>query len=168
MSEPSKKPIRLTDYVEFYGFRVSPLAIALAEHSEWRWHEGMVAVTNKMAAEAGFALCENPFQVTCGTIAAGQSPSAWFSDGYEYGEFDVAGKVVPDLFDPGTTGWLQWILHTYEPNAVALPYSPGKPCRVVVVGDDDSFRVLATAPTTGEALARALLLLWGVEVIDGG
>jgi len=167
MSETNKKPIRLTDYTEFCGIRVSPLAIALAESPEWLWRTGMVAVAESWRNRTGDCLRNNPFLVEMGTLKAGQPLGAWFRLGSRTDIAEVSSRVVPDIFHPSMIGWLAWILHGYEPNAVVLPFGPGKPCRVVVVGEDDSFRVLAVAPTTGEALARAILLLWGVEVVDG-
>lgn len=170
MSDTPKPPVRLTDYTEFCGVRVSPLAIALAEHSEWLWRTGMVAVAESWRNLLGDRILDNPFLVEWGTLNAGQRLSARFRIGTANRNdvAEVSSRVVPDIFHPGMMGWLLWILQGYEPNAVVLPFGPGKPCRVVVVGEDDSFNVLAVAPTTGEALARAILLLWGVEVVDDG
>jgi hypothetical protein len=160
----SANTVHMLDYTEFRGIRVSPLAIALAEHPCWRWCAGMAAVTDYARFDAGFVLCENPFTVTMGTIEAGKVPSAWFTDGYEYGEFDVKGKVVPHLSDPGMHGWLTWVLQQYLPGAVALP---GTPCRVVVVDENESIGVIVSAPTVGEALAAAILLMWDVAIEHG-
>ena len=109
-------------------------ARSLVEHPRWRWERG----------------CVDNF----GTAVSGTSRSgnAWFTRD----EWDSNPECRPDIENPATKGWLLHMLREATGTQLSTHYDAREE-----IGDYWYVSGGYSAPTEGEALAAALLAVWG-------
>lgn len=139
------------------GVEVSHLAIRLSEHPRLIWGEGMMGIARNERF-AGRILWRNPFVATA--IHDGQPLTSYVAKGGDSFEGPAQPLSIPELQHPGTIGWLLKLLREERPEAFSL-FESETQTWVVFDGPMGMLTLLSRDTLEGEALAAALLSVWG-------
>lgn len=139
------------------GVEVSHLAIRLSEHPRLIWGEGMVGIA-RGEKFAGRILVNNPFVTT--EVYDGQPFTSYIAGGLSSFLGPAQPLSIPELQHPGTIGWLLKLLREERPEAFSL-FESETQTWVVFDGPMGMLTLLSRDTLEGEALAAALLSVWG-------
>lgn len=137
-------------------------ARALVEHPRWRWEPGMVVLDNEGAGEVFVVYRVMPYFRRIPAMGYCSATNEYTFDMPTHREFGT----LPDINHPATKGWLLHMLREATGNqrvhSREALLSPGgrsdEPMGYVAIGGGVDSGIQATE---GEALAAALLAVWG-------
>jgi len=135
-------------------------ARALVEHPKWRWEPGMVVLDNEGAGEVFVVYRVMPDFRRIPAMGYCSATNEYTFDMPTHREFGT----LPDINHPATKGWLLHMLREAVEGHAFCDLESTEPDEWRVNADYlemDGPWDFPTAPTEGEALAAALLAVWG-------